>query len=103
MKLNLKNVLWAGAGAVFLTSVPLTVQSDEIRFGVNFGADNEIHYHYHGWHHPEMRRAADALITAKKRLWYARGNFGGHREEAMREINMALDEISMAEDYAHHH
>ncbi|HTA76664.1 MAG TPA: hypothetical protein VK791_05870 [bacterium] len=103
MKLNWKKTLWAGMGAALLVSVPLTVKSDGISFGVNFGTDNEIHYHAHGWHHPEMRRAAEALITAKKRLWYARGNFGGYRERAMRDINLSLDEISMAEDYAHRH
>jgi hypothetical protein len=50
-----------------------------------------------------MNKAANALANAKKQLWYAHGNFGGHRENAMQDINLALDEIRAAEEFAHNH
>ena len=103
MKLNLKKTL-AAAGLAGLMAVPFAAQADGVSFGINFGADNDAHYHFQeGWHHPEMLKAANALIAAKKHLWYAKGDFGGHRENAMQDINMALDEIRAAENYAHSH
>ncbi len=100
---NLKKTLFA-TGLVVLAAVPFIAKAG-VTFGVDFGSDNEAHYRFHnnGWHHQEMMRAANALVTAKKRLWYSKGNFGGHRESAMQDINMALDEISAAENYAHTH
>jgi len=103
MNINWKKSLVV-AGLALLAVVPLVAKAGVV-FGVDFGSDNEAHYRFHnnGWHHPEMMRAANALVTAKKRLWYSKGNFGGHRESAMQDINMALDEISAAENYAHTH
>jgi hypothetical protein len=103
MNINLKRSL-VGAGLIVLAAVPFIAKAD-VGFGIDIGSDNESHYHFHnnGWHHPEMNKAAAALANAKKHLWYTKGDFGGHRENAMRDINMALDEISAAEDYAHHH
>jgi hypothetical protein len=103
MIINLKKTLVI-AGLVALAAVPFIAKAGVV-FGVDFGSDNEAHYRFHnnGWHHPEMMKAANALVIAKKRLWYSRGNFGGHRESAMQDINMALDEISAAEQYAHQH
>jgi hypothetical protein len=104
VKLDWKKTL-AALGFVLLSSVPFIGRADGVRFGMEFGSDNEAHYHFHGngWHHPEMMRAANALVAAKKRLWYSKGDFGGHRENAMQDINMALDEINAAESYAHGH
>ena len=104
LKINWKKTLVV-AGLVGLTAVPFVAKADGVSFGLDFGSDNEAHYRFHnnGWHHPEMLKAANALANAKKHLWYSKGNFGGHRESAMQHINMALDEISAAEDYAHHH
>ncbi len=95
----------AGAGLIALAALPFLAKADVVSFGVDIGSDNESHYHFHnnGWHHPEMNKAASILANAKRHLWYVHGNFGGHRENAMRDINMALDEISAAEDYAHNH
>ena len=103
MNIHLKRSL-VGAGLIALAAVPFIAKAD-VGFGLDFGADNESHYHFHnnGWHHPEMNKAAMSLSNAKRHLWYAKGAFGGHRENAMRDINMALDEISSAEDYAHSH
>jgi hypothetical protein len=103
------NITWKKslvvAGLALLASAPFIAKADGVSFGVDFGSDNEAHYRFHnnGWHHQEMMKAANALVTAKKRLWYSKGNFGGHRESAMQDINMALDEISAAENYAHTH
>ena len=104
MNINSKRFLVA-AGLIVLAAVPFIAKADGIGFGIDIGSDNESHYHFHnnGWHHPEMLKAADALASAKRHLWYTKGNFGGHRESAMQHINMALDEISAAEDYAHNH
>src|ERR1700677_4538884 len=104
MKIDWKKSLVV-AGLVALAAAPFIAKADGVAFGVDFGSDNEAHYRFHnnGWHHPEMMKAANALVAAKKHLWYSRGNFGGHRESAMQHINMALDEISAAENYAHSH
>jgi hypothetical protein len=104
MNINGKRFL-VGAGLIALAAVPFIAKADGVVFGVDMGSDNESHYHFHdnGWHHPEMMKAANALANAKKHLWYTHGNFGGHRENAMQDINMALDEISAAENFAHSH
>jgi len=104
MKLNWKKTLVA-ASLVGMSAVPFVLRADNVNFGVDFGSDNEAHYRFHdsGWHHPEMLKAATALSNAKKHLWYSKGNFGGHREQAMQDINMALDEIRAAENFAHSH
>jgi len=104
MQMNWKKTAVA-AGLALMAAVPLAVYADGVRFGVDFGSDNEAHYAFHnnGWHHPEMMKAANDLVTAKKHLWYSKGNFGGHRENAMQAINQALDEITAAERYAHNH
>jgi hypothetical protein len=103
MIINLKKTVLV-AGLIALAAVPFIAKAG-VSFGVDFGSDNEAHYRFHnnGWHHPEMMKAANALVNAKKHLWYSKGNFGGHRESAMQDINMALDEISAAENYAHMH
>jgi hypothetical protein len=104
MKIDWKKSLVV-AGLVALAAAPFIAKADSVGFGVDFGSDNEAHYRFHnnGWHHPEMMKAANDLVMAKKHLWYSKGNFGGHRESAMQHINMALDEISAAENYAHTH
>jgi hypothetical protein len=104
MNINYKRAV-VGAGLIALAAVPFLAKADGVSFGVDIGADNESHYRFHdnSWHHPEMLKAANALANAKKHLWYAHGNFGGHRENAMQDINMALDEIRAAEDFAHNH
>ena len=49
--------------------------------------------------HPELRRARRALETAKKALQSADKDFGGHRVEAIKSIDEALEHIRQAENY----
>ncbi len=49
--------------------------------------------------HPELRRAQRSLETAKKELQHANTDFGGHRVEAIKSIDEALEHIRQAENY----
>ncbi len=102
MKINLRKMLLVAslAGAV---AVPFIAKADGVNLSVNIDGDNEAHFHFNDrrmHHHPEMLAAARALVDAKRHLWYAKGDFGGHRESAIQAINGALDEIRMADDHA---
>jgi hypothetical protein len=104
MKDNFRKYLIA-AGLVVLAAVPLAVKADGLNFNVKVGDDNEAHYHFrdHGpRHNPELLKAAKSLAEAKNHLWYAQSDFGGHRTSAIQHINMALDEISAAENAWRH-
>jgi hypothetical protein len=100
MKINWKNTL-AAAGVIGLAAVPFIAKADGFNFNVAVGDDNEAHYHFQDQtirHNPEMWKAAQSLAHAKIHLWNSRGDFGGHRANAVQDINLALDEISLAEN-----
>jgi hypothetical protein len=99
MNINWKKTLVA-ASLVGLTAVPFIVYADGFSFNVKVGDDNEKHYRFRDRtvkHDPEMLRAAQSLAEAKNHLWYAKGD-RGRRSSAIQHINMALDEISAAEN-----
>jgi hypothetical protein len=100
--------LLAGAGLLVLMAAPMAVHADSIDFNVNVGADDEAHYHFShppSGHHSEIYWAAKKIQEAKHKIWNARKkhNFGGHAENSIQMLNGALDELRMAEDYAHSH
>jgi hypothetical protein len=107
MKLNLKKLSMA-AGLAGMMMVPVFAHADSVNLNINLGADDEAHFHFADQsrpHHPEIWKAAQALQNAKHRIWEARKhtNFGGHAENSIQAINLALDELRMAEDYARSH
>ena len=50
-------------------------------------------------HHPEIRRAIDALVAAKSDLQRADHDFGGHRLAAIDAIDHALDQLRLCLQY----
>ncbi|HEY5038515.1 MAG TPA: hypothetical protein VIJ93_05520 [bacterium] len=50
----------------------------------------------------EMLKAAESLVDAKNHLLFAKGDLGGHREEAIQHINSAVDEIRSYEENGNH-
>jgi hypothetical protein len=102
MKIDLKKTVLA-MGLAALVSVPFIAKADGLNLSININDDNEAHFHFKDHsikHHPEMAAAAKALVNGKARLWNAKGDFGGHRETAIQDINNALDEIRLADDHA---
>lgn len=100
--------LLAGSGLLALMAAPLVLHADSINFTVDVGADDEAHYHFSQppeRHHSEIYWAAKKIQEAKHKIWEARKhrNFGGHAENSIQMLNGALDELRMAEDYAHSH
>ena len=51
----------------------------------------------------QMARARQALLTAKKEMAGAGNEWGGHRVEAMKHVDQALQEIQKAEQWARAH
>ena len=51
----------------------------------------------------QMARARQALLTAKKEMATAGNEWGGHRVEAMKHVDQALQEIQKAEQWARAH
>ena len=51
----------------------------------------------------QMARARQALLTAKKEMASAGNEWGGHRAEAMKHVDQALEEIQKAEQWARAH
>lgn len=51
----------------------------------------------------QMARARQALLTAKKEMAGAGNEWGGHRAEAMKHVDQALQEIQKAEQWARAH
>ena len=49
-------------------------------------------------HNKEMVRAAKSLEAARHHLLYAKGNFGGYREDAIQHIDSAVDDIRAFEE-----
>jgi len=100
VKTNLKVIL-LGAGLVLAAAIPMPAKADGFNFNSKIEDDNEAHYHFRDLqvrHDPEMLKAARSLADAKKRLWFAKHDFGGHRSAAIININRALDELSAAEN-----
>jgi hypothetical protein len=51
----------------------------------------------------QMARARQALLTAKKEMASAGNEWGGHRAEAMKHVDQALEQIQKAEQWARAH
>ncbi len=105
--MEMKKIL-AGAGLLALMSTPMIVNAQGINFSVDVNSDDEAHYHFsqpQGQHHSEIYWAAKKIQEAKHKIWNARKkhNFGGHAENSIQMLNGALDELRLAEDYAHSH
>ena len=49
--------------------------------------------------YPRMRAALRALEDAKAELRGARHDFGGHRDEAIRACDRAIEQLRLAADY----
>lgn len=52
---------------------------------------------------PEMLKATKLLVDARNQLLYAKGDFGGCREDAIQHINNVVDEIRAFEENGRHH
>ncbi len=53
-------------------------------------------------HNSEMVKAARALADARTHLLYAKGDFGGRREDAIQHINSAVDDLRAFEEHGYH-
>jgi len=103
-----KELLKAGLVAGLLGGLlaPTYAHADGISLNVNLGADDEAHFHFadrHVHHNPEILKAAQQLQNAKHSLWKARNDYNGHKNAAINAINVALDELRMAEESRHDH
>ena len=49
--------------------------------------------------HPEIRDALEALRTARTHLKEARHDFGGHRAEALKEVDRAINQLQICMKY----
>jgi hypothetical protein len=49
-----------------------------------------------GERHPNIRRAIEALRAARNDLEHADHDFGGHRVEAMRAVDRAIEQLQVA-------
>jgi hypothetical protein len=49
--------------------------------------------------HPEIRDALEALRTARAHLKEARHDFGGHRAEALKEVDRAINQLQICMKY----
>jgi hypothetical protein len=102
--------LGIGAGLAVLAASPIMLapakaHADGFSANINIGDDDEAHFHFsdRGRVDPKIFAAADNLRQAKRKLWDARHDFGGHRDAAINAINHALDELRMAAEFSHHH
>jgi hypothetical protein len=98
-----KKLLTLSLAAALLGGVaaPALLRADGVSLNVDLGADDEAHFHFadrHRHHHPEILKAAMKLQEAKHHLWAAKNDFGGHKVAAIQAINVALDELRMAEE-----
>jgi len=49
--------------------------------------------------HPEIRDALEALRTARTHLKEARHDFGGHRAEALKDVDRAINQLQVCMKY----
>jgi hypothetical protein len=54
-------------------------------------------------HHPRLHRALHELRQARHNLKEASGDFGGHRAEALRDVDRAIEQVERALRYSRHH
>jgi hypothetical protein len=54
-------------------------------------------------HHPRLHRALHELRQAHHNLKGASGDFGGHRAEALRDVDRAIEQVERALRYSRHH
>jgi hypothetical protein len=86
-----KKALKAVDAAIHQMRLGLEKVGDPFR-GVVIGRDA-----YRGFpHHPHIHRAIRELKHAREELREARHNFGGHREQALRDVNYAIDQLELA-------
>jgi len=98
-KISLRK-LALGAGMLGVMAMPVLAHADSFNFSVNLGGDDQAHFDFRGGsrhHDPMIWRAAQELQNAKHTLWNARNDFHGHKADAVRAINAALDQLSMCE------
>jgi hypothetical protein len=50
-------------------------------------------------HHPEIRKAIQALQMARKHLKEAAHDFGGHRAQALEDTNRALKQLKLCLEF----
>ena len=98
--------LLAVAGLAAMTAMPLSARADgmRVRAGVNVGGEDEnVHFDFKSGprhYHPKIWRAANQLREARRTLWGAAKDFGGHRLKAIAAIDAALDELRAAVETA---
>jgi len=51
-------------------------------------------------HHPHMHRAIHELKEARVQLKEAKHDFGGHREQALKDVNHAIEQLELALKFA---
>jgi hypothetical protein len=54
-------------------------------------------------HHQRLHRAMHELRQAHHNLKEASGDFGGHRAEALRDVDRAIEQVERALRYSRHH
>jgi F0F1-type ATP synthase epsilon subunit len=57
---------------------------------------------YEHEHHPEIHEALHALERARDHLQHANHDFGGHREEALRACDHAIEQLRLALQFDRH-
>jgi len=101
MKMNSNlGKLMLGVGVLGLLAMPTMVKADSFNLHVNLGGDDQTHFDFNGGarrHHPKIWEAAQQLRNAKHTLWQAADDFRGHKIDAIRAINAALDQLSICE------
>jgi hypothetical protein len=51
-------------------------------------------------HHPHLHRAIHELKEARTELKEAKHDFGGHREQALKDVNYAIEQLELALKFA---
>ena len=67
------------------------------------GQQGAQHNEEHRDHHPEIHAAMEKVQHAKEDLDKASRDYGGHRENAKKHLDAALEEMNQSIDYADHH
>ena len=85
---------WMGAGALALVMVaaPVYAQSANASKRAEERAEKKEK-------HPEIVAALENLQNAKFHLEHAAHDFGGHRAEAVKLINQAIEQLHQAQQY----
>jgi hypothetical protein len=87
----------AVAALAALAGTTMTAGSAMAQDRDHMGGDRDDHDRY-----PSLRRAIDALQDARRDIAGDRGDFGGHRRDALEAIDRATDQLRMAIDSDRH-